>query len=678
MSGRHTEIDRSARARQVTRGLGHAQRQAVNALLQGRSVLLVVPDGWGHSACWQAAAVAHGGPVLVIAPPGGDLAARAENLAERPGLVAAHLDAARPPSVMQALREQLRAGHFNVIFVSVRQLGDPRVLQAATALRPWLVVVEAAGRLTPSADIFDPSWARVGELLAALDHPTTLALAEVAPPSACDRIADRLALSEALRITAGMARPDLRLEARSLTGHVRRDRHLLGLLDERPVRAVVFVGLRADAERLAALIEEECELPCEAVHGGTGPERFRDALRRFREGGARVLIATGSLGRGERWPEVPLVVHYALPHSLARLQREAMLAGGEGGGRSVLLFDREELAWRERAAWHCAPEPGHLLAIHRAAAASGGQRLTYRTLSRLTGLHRDEVHLGVEALTVMGALEVAARGDEWIEAQAQSLPAQGMSGYAVEADLLRRARLDELAQVVAYARTRRCRRAFLAEALGYEAADAKDCCDRCAPRPATPRPYVFPGGYPIAAGEFRGWALCLYRRPGADEPTDKAARLLHALKYDGEADAASGLSWLMARRVRQRSELTACEVVVPIPSSQPERPDSAAALLARLVALRVGRPLASALAQVAEHIPQKELASEEQKRRNIRGAFEVVDVGAIRDRIVLLVDDVFDSGATLREAAQALRRAGAADVRLLTAVRTSFGWRSDR
>ena len=59
-----------------------------------------------------------------------------------------------------------------------------------------------------------------------------------------------------------------------------------------------------------------------------------------------------------------------------------------------------------------------------------------------------------------------------------------------------------------------------------------------------------------------------------------------------------------------------------------------------------------------------------ERRRNIRGAFRVAAQGAIENRRLLLVDDVFTTGATVEEAARALRAAGAASVDVLTLART--------
>jgi predicted amidophosphoribosyltransferase len=61
--------------------------------------------------------------------------------------------------------------------------------------------------------------------------------------------------------------------------------------------------------------------------------------------------------------------------------------------------------------------------------------------------------------------------------------------------------------------------------------------------------------------------------------------------------------------------------------------------------------------------------SAEQRRANVRGAFRVVQPTTIRGRDILLVDDVFTTGTTVRECARVLRRAGAARVLVATVAR---------
>jgi predicted amidophosphoribosyltransferase len=68
--------------------------------------------------------------------------------------------------------------------------------------------------------------------------------------------------------------------------------------------------------------------------------------------------------------------------------------------------------------------------------------------------------------------------------------------------------------------------------------------------------------------------------------------------------------------------------------------------------------------------PQTELSSEERKK-NVRKAFEVVKPKAVKGKTIVLVDDVATTGSTLNECAKALKRAGADSVLCLVLARTS-------
>jgi ComF family protein len=72
----------------------------------------------------------------------------------------------------------------------------------------------------------------------------------------------------------------------------------------------------------------------------------------------------------------------------------------------------------------------------------------------------------------------------------------------------------------------------------------------------------------------------------------------------------------------------------------------------------------------AHRTPPQTGLSRRQRRRNIRGAFTVVDRSGVKGQRLLLLDDVFTTGATVEEAARVLRSAGAATVDVLTFTRT--------
>jgi len=157
---------------------------------------------------------------------------------------------------------------------------------------------------------------------------------------------------------------------------------------------------------------------------------------------------------------------------------------------------------------------------------------------------------------------------------------------------------------------------------------------------------------------------------------------IHALKYDRLYAVARGLGRMVARAIAQlANEVPAEMLVVPVPLHRikhAERGFNQARSLAAaaLVELRETHP--EWRLTLAPRTLMRMRATEShfgltprQRRLNVRGAFEVSDPAAVTQKHVLLVDDIFTTGATARAAALALMRAGAASVWVATLARAS-------
>jgi predicted amidophosphoribosyltransferase len=68
--------------------------------------------------------------------------------------------------------------------------------------------------------------------------------------------------------------------------------------------------------------------------------------------------------------------------------------------------------------------------------------------------------------------------------------------------------------------------------------------------------------------------------------------------------------------------------------------------------------------------PQKDMVTMEQKRRNVAGAY-AVHSPSVKGQRILLIDDIYDSGATINECARVLKAAGANKIYALTLTKTS-------
>jgi ComF family protein len=143
--------------------------------------------------------------------------------------------------------------------------------------------------------------------------------------------------------------------------------------------------------------------------------------------------------------------------------------------------------------------------------------------------------------------------------------------------------------------------------------------------------------------------------------------IIHALKYDGRRSLAPTLASLM--RQHGAEVLTGAAAAVPVPL-HPRRERERGFNQADDLAQGLGLPVLRALRRVRSTKPQVELPAA-QRHRNVKDAF--APTSHITGQIVVLVDDVTTTGATLSACARVLRDAGAAEVRALTAARVVIG-----
>jgi ComF family protein len=155
--------------------------------------------------------------------------------------------------------------------------------------------------------------------------------------------------------------------------------------------------------------------------------------------------------------------------------------------------------------------------------------------------------------------------------------------------------------------------------------------------------------------------------------------LLHLMKYDGLEPVAAKLGALLAGQVAAIPGLPAKMLVVPVPLNEGKRRErgfNQSELLARAVCdfMRLLRPAWKGELSPGILVRQRETKSQagltlHERRRNLRGVFSVSDPETLRGRDVLLIDDIYTTGATARSCSAALKKGGAARVWVATVAR---------
>jgi ComF family protein len=144
--------------------------------------------------------------------------------------------------------------------------------------------------------------------------------------------------------------------------------------------------------------------------------------------------------------------------------------------------------------------------------------------------------------------------------------------------------------------------------------------------------------------------------------------LIHVFKYGGVMPLASRFGPLLSRSLPREQQF---DVIVAMPLHWRKkllRGFNQSELLARSVSRRTGIPIVNALRRRKGTAPQAGL-TRAQRRTNVAGAFEVRKRDLVNGRHVLLIDDVFTTGATAGACSAVLKRAGAKRVSVLTLAR---------
>jgi ComF family protein len=146
--------------------------------------------------------------------------------------------------------------------------------------------------------------------------------------------------------------------------------------------------------------------------------------------------------------------------------------------------------------------------------------------------------------------------------------------------------------------------------------------------------------------------------------------IVHAIKYEGRRSLASPVAALIRARCAGVLDGADCLVPVPLhPSRRRARGFNQAMDLARAVGGAHGFKVQNALRRIRSTPSQTDLPAA-RRHGNVRGAFALRrSSGSLQGRIVVLVDDVSTTGATLEACARVLIDAGALEVRAVTAAR---------
>lgn len=463
-------METTARVRQIARDvLGHSelrpgQLEAAAALADGRDCLAILPSGAGKSAIYQIAAVALGGPAVVVSPLLALQREQADALRAR-GLTAIAVNALSGAPARREAEALLAGGGTGFIFLGPEQLARDDVRDHLAQAPVRLFTVDEAHCIASWGHDFRPDYLRLGGVIEAFPaRPAVAALTATAAPPVRQEIAGRLGLRDPRQVIRDFDRPEIHLAVRSFHRADDQRAAVLAAVREQAGSGLVYTATRGQAEAYAGL------LGVRYYHGGLARAERLAAQRGF-EGGA-TIVATSAFGMGMDRPDVRFVVHASVPGSLDEYYQEIGRCGRDGRPAAAICCYRAEDLGLVRFFAAGMPDQDDLAAV----AAAVDHPLTRRELADRVQMPPGRLAELLNVLEAAGAVRLRRQVEP---APGRPGPAQAAARAVELAGHHRSVERSRVEMMRRFAEMTDCRRRFLLRYFGEAVSQACQNCDNC-------------------------------------------------------------------------------------------------------------------------------------------------------------------------------------------------------
>ena len=341
--------------------------------LTARDALMIVPTGFGKSACYQIPSMLLPNPVVLISPLLALLRDQHQKLVQR-DIPCVRLDGTVRGRARRLAVERIAEGGSLLVMTTPETLASPMMTELLAKTGVSLVAVDEAHCISEWGYDFRPAYRRIGAQLRLLGKPPLLALTATATERVREAIVTSLRMRDPAVVAVSPHRSNLAFEVLRCEGDTRA-RVLVRLVKRLRRPGIVYCATRREVDMIYALLRR-FRIPAHRYHGGmTATERNAEQARYMRRGHRTVMVATNAFGLGIDKPDIRYILHYQSPASLEQYVQEAGRGGRDGKkANCILLYDPADRAIHQALLARSRVRPEQLFKLGTALAAWSGEQ----------------------------------------------------------------------------------------------------------------------------------------------------------------------------------------------------------------------------------------------------------------------------------------------------------------
>ncbi|MDP1784987.1 MAG: DNA helicase RecQ [Sulfuricurvum sp.] len=322
------------------------QEEAVDAIVGGRDVMMILPTGAGKSLCYQLPSLLMDGVTVVVSPL---LALMHDQITALGafGIEAAMISSMQSPDEINEIMRLALAAKLKFLYIAPERLKSGEFLRFLNDVPIDFFVVDEAHCVSEWGHEFREDYRQLYRLRELFPTVPIAAFTATATHPVEQDILTQLRLRNPVLIRAKVRRDNLHISAVHRKGNGREQ--LLDFLSKYENESgIVYTFTRKEAESIAEFLSAK-KIPAQPYHAGLPTLQKNETYRAFLNDEIRVVVATVAFGMGIDKSNIRFVVHTTLPKTIENYYQEIGRAGRDGlAASTLLLFSASDLAERKR------------------------------------------------------------------------------------------------------------------------------------------------------------------------------------------------------------------------------------------------------------------------------------------------------------------------------------------
>ena len=643
------------------------QWETIDRILGGERVLLIEKTGFGKSLCFQYPATVFTGTTIIFSPLIALMRDQVKKL-NGLGITARCINSEQAPEENTQIIEDAKNGRVKILYIAPERLQNKEFFEATSRMNLSMVVVDEAHCISVWGHDFRTAFRRIIKLIELLPRQlpvlaTTATATKTTETDVAAQIGGKITV-----LRGNLMRENFNLNVIKVESE---DEKLIWLgqnLDKLEGSGILYAGTRLDTEIYSKWFEF-LKLSAIGYHAGLDKDTRIEIEEGWMQNRWKCVNATNALGMGMDKPDCRFIIHTQIPQSPIHYYQEIGRAGRDGKPAKIILF-YNPIDKKLPEAFIDGSRP-KIIKYNLVLAHLGQNMLGEKDLMRKCNLKQTPTKVILADLLEQGIIIKNSKDKYELKSNAPTLNPKPFED-------LRNTKKKDLDKMMEYIDTTESRMKFLCDYLGDNSQQNFTNCDNTGIEKITVhvtdewkltlknfRENYFPDLEVEGKGSkiVNGVAASFYG-------FSNVGAALRRCKYETNEDFPDFLLSLCLKAFRKKWGQERFDYIVYVPPT-------ASGDLVKNFAMKLSHvlkfPIIHDLVKKRQTKEQKDLENGYLKSDNIFGAFSLNNPEKIKGKRILLVDDIFDSGATIKELGKLFTKFGAVKIAPIVIAKTVGG-----